>query len=84
MKVEQEEVIDAARAATRAQFAQYGMLNVPEQAIDNYVNQMLKKREAIEGLAGRVIDNKLTEAIKEKVTLNRKSVSTEEFNKLFE
>ncbi len=84
VKVEQEEVVDAARAATRAQFAQYGMLNVPDQAIDNYVNQMLKKREAIEGLAGRVIDNKLTEAIKEKVTLNHKSVSTEEFNKLFE
>lgn len=84
IKVEQNEIVDAARAATRAQFAQYGMLNVPEQAIDNYVNEMFKRREALDNLAGRVIDNKLTEEIKGKVTLNHKSVSTEEFNKLFE
>ncbi len=84
IQVEQSEIMDAARATTRAQFAQYGMLNVPDQAIDNYVNEMLKRRESIERLAGYVIDRKLTEEIKGKVTLNHKSVSAEEFNKLFE
>lgn len=84
IKVEQSEVIDAARSATRAQFAQYGMLNIPDETIDNYVNEMLKRREAVENLAGRVVDNKLTENLKEKMTLNHQPISAEEFNKLFE
>lgn len=84
IKVENEEIVEAAKAATRAQFAQYGMLNIPENMLDNYAKEMLKKRETIESLAARVIDNKLAEALKEKVTLEHQSISAEDFGKLFQ
>ena len=44
---------------------------------------MLKKQEQVEMLAERCADNKLTKALKAKVTLNHKTVSLEEFGKLF-
>ncbi|MCC8188335.1 MAG: trigger factor [Bacteroides sp.] len=83
IKVEQEDVIQMAREATKAQFAQYGMMTVPDELLDNYAQEMLKKKESIDGLVNRVVDAKLSAALKEKVKLNQKMVSVEEFNQLF-
>ena len=44
----------------------------------------MKKKEYVENLVDRSIDRKLTAAMKDVVTLNRKKVSLDEFNKLFE
>ena len=36
IKVEQDDILNMAKETTRAQFAQYGMLSVPEEILDNY------------------------------------------------
>ena len=84
IKVEQADINEMAKEATRAQFAQYGMINVPDELLDNYAKEMLKKRESVEALVNRTIEAKLAEALKAQVTLNRKEVSAEEFNKMFQ
>lgn len=84
VKVEEDDVKAMAREATRAQFAQYGMMNLPDELLDNYSKDMLKKRETVDGLVNRVVESKLTAALKKDVKLKRKKVSVEEFNKLFE
>jgi len=84
VKVEQSDILEEAKAATRAQFAQYGMLNVPEDMINNYASEMLKKRETVENLADRVIDGKLAQVLKEKVTLEHKDISAEDFGKMMQ
>jgi len=84
IKVEQEDIVNIAKEATKAQFAQYGMLNVPEDILENYAQEMLKKKESIEGLVNRAVEAKLSSALKTKVTLNNKTVSMEEFNKMFQ
>ena len=84
IKVEQEDVINMAKDATKAQFAQYGMMTVPEDILENYAQEMLKKKENVDGLVGRVVEAKLATALKAKVILNNKTVSMEEFNKMFE
>ena len=84
IKVEQPDIVNMAREATRAQFAQYGMLNIPDELVENYVKEMLKKKESIDGLVNRVVETKLTDAIKPQVTLVHKSISAAEFNKMFE
>ena len=84
IKVEQQDIADMAREATRAQFAQYGMLNIPDELVENYAKEMLKKKESVEGLVNRVIETKLTNAVKPQVTLEHKSISAEDFNKMFE
>ena len=84
IKIEDADVKEAAKEAARAQFAQYGMNNVPEEYLENYAQDMLKKKEYVDGLVDRSIDRKLTDALKKVVTLNEKSATLDEFNKLFE
>ncbi len=84
VKVEQEDVIAMAKSATRAQFAQYGMANIPDDLLDNYAMEMLKKKETVDSLVNRAVETKLSAALKEKVKLQNKTVSVDEFNKLFE
>ena len=60
------------------------MTNLPENLLDNYVQRMLEKKETVENLVNRVIENKLGVALIAKVTLEKKTVSVEEFNKLFQ
>jgi trigger factor len=82
IKVEQNDVLEAAKGAARAQFAQYGMSNVPEEYIENYAKEMLKKEDSVRGFVDRSIDQKLIVALKAAVKLNEKSISLDDFNKL--
>ncbi len=84
IKVEQEDILAAAKEMTKAQFAQYGMLNVPEDLLNNYAQEMLKKKENIDNLVNRSVESKLSVALKEKVTLDPKPISMEDFNKMFQ
>ena len=82
IKVEQADILEIAKENTRMQFAQYGMMNLPEEMLENYAKEMLKKKENVEGLVNRAVESKLAAALKGKATLNNKEVSMEEFNNL--
>lgn len=82
IKIEDADVKEAAKESARMQFAQYGMDNVPEEYLDNYVDEMLKKRENVDTFVDRAVDRKLTNALKASVKLNEKEVTLDEFNKL--
>lgn len=84
IKVEDADVKAVAKLAARAQFAQYGMNNIPEEYLEKYAEDMLKDRKNIDSLVDRAIDMKLTAALKSVVKLNEKTVSLDEFNKLFQ
>jgi trigger factor len=84
VKVEQNDIMEEAKAATRAQFAQYGMLSIPEDMVNNYAAEMLKKRETVDNLVERVIDTKLAEVLKQKVTLEHQDISAEDFGKMMQ
>lgn len=81
VKVEDNDVLDVAKAATRDQFAQYGMANVPDDLLENYAKEMLKQEKTREALINRAVDVKLIQAIKGVVTLEEEKVSVEDFNK---
>ena len=57
------------------------MSNVPDEYLDNYAQEMLKKRENIDGLVDRAVDVKLTAALKSLVKLNEKDITLDEFQK---
>ena len=82
IKVEQADILEMAKENTRMQFAQYGMMSIPEEMLENYAKEMLKKKENVEGLVNRAVETKLAAALKGKVALNNKEVSMEEFNNL--
>ena len=81
IKIDDNDVLGVAKDATRDQFAQYGMANVPEDLLENYAKEMLKQDKTREALVNRAVDVKLIQAIKGVVTLNEETVSVEDFNK---
>ena len=84
VKVDDADVKEMAKEVTRMQFAQYGMLNIPDEYLENATKEMFKKRETVDNLIDRCIEVKLGGAIKEAVTLEESTVSAEDFNKMFE
>ncbi len=84
IKVEDDDLKAVAKEAIRAQFAQYGMQNVPDDVLENYAAEQLKKRENLDNFVDRAVDMKLTETLKKVVKLNEKSVSLADFNKMMQ
>lgn len=82
IKIEDADIKNTAKEAARAQFAQYGMNNVPDEYLENYATEMLKKQEHLQSLIERAIDRKLTEKLKTVVKLNNKEITLDDFNKL--
>lgn len=84
IKIEDADIEETAKEAAKAQFAQYGMNNIPEEYIENYAKDMLKKREYIDSFVDRSIDRKLTEILKNVVKLENKTATLEDFNKMMQ
>jgi trigger factor len=84
VKVDDNDIKEMAKEVTKMQFAQYGMLNIPDEYLEGSVKEMLKKRETVDNLIDRCVEVKLGAAIKEAVKLDEKTVTAEEFNKMFE
>lgn len=82
IKIDDNDIRETAKEAARAQFAQYGMTNIPEEYIDNYANDMMKKKEYVDSLVDRSIDRKLTATLKNVVKLVQKEATLDEFNEM--
>lgn len=82
--VNELEIHDFAIKIAKAQFAQYGMMSVPDDVLGNYAQDMLKNKESLQNVVERAMEEKLAEWLKEHVKLDVKEVSVEEFGKLFD
>lgn len=83
VKIDEEDLKNTARLMARNQFAQYGMANAPEDAIEHYAGEILKDERFRNNVVRQTSDMKLYNAIRNAVTLDEKSVSVDEFNALF-
>ena len=84
IKVEDADIENFAKRVAKAQFAQYGMLSVPEDVLANYAKDMLKNKQTLQNIIDRAVEEKLAAWLKEQVELDVKEVTADEFNKLFE
>lgn len=84
VKVEAEDKTKMAKFYAAQQFAQYGMNNVPDDVIENYAHQILEKPEYSRDIENQAFEDKVYAAIKDAVAVEEKTVSVDEFNKLFE
>ena len=83
INVEKEEVEAFAKRIARMQFMQYGLMNVDDAMLDNYAQEMLKQENQLRGIVERVVEDKIFDAIKGIAKIEPKTVSQEEFDKLF-
>lgn len=84
IKIENEDMKIIAMQAARAQFAQYGMMNLPDEMVENYANDMLKNKDNARNLLDRAMENKIIDVLKSKLGLEETVISLDEFRKFFE
>ena len=83
INVEKEEVEAFAKRIAQMQFMQYGLMNVDDAMLSNYAQEMLKQESQLRGIVERVVEDKIFDAIKGIAKIEPKTVSQEEFDKLF-
>jgi trigger factor len=84
LTVEDAEIKEASENAIRAQFAAYGMSDVPAQLLENYSQEQLKKEDTVRNLISKVLETKLIKVLKEQATVKNKKTTVEDFQKMFE
>ena len=84
IKITEEELLKEAESITRYQFQQYGLFYADAEQVTNYAKETLKREEDAKRIADKILEEKVTGLLKEMVKLENKSVTIEEFNKLFE
>lgn len=83
INVEKEDVEAYAKEVARMQFMQYGLMHVDDQYLTNFAQEMLKKEDQLRGIVERVAENKIYEALKGVAKVEQKTISHDEFGKLF-
>jgi trigger factor len=84
LKIAEDDVRALAKEMALAQFRQYGISNVSDEHLENYANHMLKNEEERRKLISRKQEDLIVATIKDKVTLDMKEISYDEFNKMLE
>jgi trigger factor len=84
IKITEEELLKEAENITRYQFRQYGLFYATDEQVENYAKETLKREEDAKKIADKILEEKVIGILKEMVRLDNKSVTIEEFNKLFE
>ena len=69
VKIEQADIENYAKKVAKMQFAQYGMMNTPEDILENYSKDMLKNKDTARNIFERVSEEKVIEAVKNKVAV---------------
>lgn len=82
INVEFTDIESLAKQVARAQFAQYGMTNLPDDVLQNYTKSLLEKEETMRNLIDRATENKLIDWLKENVTVIDKEISSKDFGEL--
>lgn len=78
IKASEEDLQAEARAAAAAQFAQYGMTDLPEEAVAGYASRILENRQEAGRLLDRVLDRRVLEAAAPLVRTERRKVTADE------
>jgi trigger factor len=84
VKITEEELLKEASNITRYQFQSYGLYYATDEQIEKYAKETLKREDDAKRIADKILEDKVIAIFRDKVKLEDKAVSAEEFNKLFE
>lgn len=84
IKVDDNDLLSLAKQMAAAQFAQYGMTGMPDEVLEKYAGEMVASKDSRRQLIDRATEAKIQAAIKDAVALDEKTVSLDEFQKMFE
>ncbi len=82
LKIDRNDLSEAAHGYVAYQYAMYGMGNVPANFIDEAAQKMLTDRQQVERLSEQVAEQKIIAAVKDIISFDKKSISVEKFREL--
>ena len=82
LKIDRNDLSEAAHGYVAYQYAMYGMGNVPSNFIDEAAQKMLTDRQQVERLSEQVAEQKVIAAVKDIISFDKKSISVEKFREL--
>lgn len=82
IEVSEEETLQMAKNIALSQFQQYGIYQVADEHLESYAHRIMEKEDDRERIVRRVFEIKVYDLVREKVQLNEKEVTTEEFKAL--
>ena len=82
LKIEENDIREAAKAFVTYQYAMYGLGNVPEEMINEAVVNVLQDQKQVERMVEQVEDSKVMAKIKEIITLKATKITSEKFRAL--
>jgi trigger factor len=84
LKIEEADVTEIAKQAARAQFAQYGMMSIADEMVENYAKEILKNKESARNLVDKAMETKIIDFLKTALGVEEQAISVEDFKKFFE
>ncbi len=82
LKISDEDMLEEAKAITRAQFAQYGLYQVTDEQLASFAAETLRREDDANRIAARILDTQVLDSIINSVKVDERSVTPEEFNQL--
>ena len=82
IEVKPEEIKKQLELFIRAQMAQYGQTNIPQEIIDKYVQELGSKEEEVNKVYEHLVNDKLVSLYKENLGLVQKEISLEDFSNM--
>jgi trigger factor len=82
VKIEESDVVNYAKLIAKHQFAAYGINNIDEETLEDTAKRILKDNNYRQRIVEEVGDVKLFTVLRDAVTLDKKTVSIDEFKKI--
>ncbi|MCQ2185339.1 MAG: trigger factor family protein [Bacteroidales bacterium] len=82
VKLEEKDLMEEAKNFARYQYSMYGIMNVPEDALESFAKNILQDQNNFQRIVENVQTKKVIAAVKEQITVKSKKISTEKFRDL--
>ena len=82
LKIEEKDIIDFAKTATRRQFNMYGLRNLPDETLTSHAMNLLKDEKSVRNIASQAIERKVIQTVSELADVTIQEMSLEKFNQM--
>lgn len=80
--VSEEETFNMAKSVAMSQYQQYGIYNIADEHLESFAHKILEREEDRERIVRRIFELKVYDIIRDKVNLNEKEITADEFKAL--
>lgn len=82
INVSEEETFSMAKSVAMSQYQQYGIYNIGDEHLESFAHKILEREEDRERIVRRIFELKVYDIVREKVNLNEKEITADEFKAL--